>query len=406
MQLVADRFVVRDEGEVIDLATGRGVVLTITDGCTDQTRWAVRCDALHALHHPAIARLVDYGRLGESQRFEAWSCGRTWSGTLAHAERAARAATSFLRACGLTVGGSSSPRIHQETGRPLVLPDDETGYPCDPPKEEVHGHESMACCGIAHVERRAESAIAELLEGAAAPRPQVVALWGPNGAGKTSVLLELARVARLRGFVPVSVRLLGLPWADPACGRTLFLIDDDASTGWRSLLDASIRSPRPHVLVLAGVEEVRAVRGLALERLSANALTAAIRPIRRSPVVDERIRRAVEQADGLPGRLAAMLWRSGGASAAAGVYVGLPRGSGMRQSGRRGGEMPRAPGAPDPPPAQASRTPPADHRDSHCGRHPRRLLAIGSRTPRLGMPESAYSPRLLGGAPTCGRLQV
>ena len=183
------------------------------------------------------------------------------------------------------------PRIHQETGRALVLPDEETGYPCDPQQEDVHGHVSTGCCGIAHIERRAESAIAELLEGAPAARPQVVALWGPKGAGKTSVLLELARVARLRGFVPVSVRLLGLPWADPVRGRTLFLIDDDESTGWRSLLDASIRSPRPHVLVLAGVEEVRAVRGLGLERLPANALTAAIRPIHRSPAVEERIRR-------------------------------------------------------------------------------------------------------------------
>ena len=63
MQLVADRFVVRDDGAAIDLATGQSVVLTIAGagGCADQTRWAVRCHALHTLHHPAIAPLVDGG---------------------------------------------------------------------------------------------------------------------------------------------------------------------------------------------------------------------------------------------------------------------------------------------------------------------------------------------------------
>ena len=334
MQLVADRFVVRDDGGAIDLATGHSVVLTIAaaGGCADQTRWAVRCDALHALHHPAIAPLVDYGALGESQRFEAWACGRTWSGARAQAERVVRAASSFLRACGLTAGGCSSPGVHHETGRPLLLPDDETGYPCDPVREDVHGGEAIERFGIAHVERRAESAIAELFDGAAAPRPQVVALWGPEGAGKTSVIFELARVARLKGLVPVSVRLLGSPWADLIGGRTLFLIDDGASTGWKSLLDASIRSPRPHVLVFAGVEEVRAVQGLALERLSADALTAAIRPIRRTSSTEEQVRRAVQQADGLPGRLTGLLWRSRGAGknggpAQAGHYVGAPCGS-------------------------------------------------------------------------------
>ena len=346
MQLVADRFVVRDDGGAIDLATGHTVVLTIAaaGGCGDQTRWAVRCDALHALRHPAIAPLVDYGALGDSQRFEAWACGRMWSGAHAQAERVVHAASSFLRACGLTPGGCLSSGVHQETGRPLVLPDDEAGYPCDPPREDVPSGEAIEHCGIAHIPRRAESAIAELLDAATGPRPQVVALWGPEGAGKTSVMFELARVARLRGFVPVSVRLLGAPGADLVGGRTLLLIDDGASIGWRSLLDASIRSPRPHVLVFAGVEEVRAVHGLALERLSANALTAAIRPTRRSPPIEERVRRAVQQADGLPGRLAALLWRSGGAGAdegpvQAGHDVESPRASVDRpfRAGRHAG---------------------------------------------------------------------
>jgi len=157
MQLVADRFVIRDDGEVIDLATGHGVVLTIAaaGGGADQARWAVRCHALHTLCHPAIAPLLDYGALGESQRFEAWGCGRTWSGARTRAERVVGAASSFWRACALTVGGCSSARVHQETGRPLVLPDGDTGYPCDPRRENVPSDEAIEHCGILHVERRA-----------------------------------------------------------------------------------------------------------------------------------------------------------------------------------------------------------------------------------------------------------
>src|SRR5207249_9822996 len=70
--LFRSRFVIRDDGEVIDLATGHGVVLTIAaaGGGADQARWAVRCHALHTLCHPAIAPLLDYGALGESQRSE------------------------------------------------------------------------------------------------------------------------------------------------------------------------------------------------------------------------------------------------------------------------------------------------------------------------------------------------
>ena len=85
MQLVADRFVVddrskRDDGRAIDLATGTSVILTIgsAGGVSEQTRWTLRCDGLHRLHHRSIAPLLDFGMIGESSRFEAWRCGGTW----------------------------------------------------------------------------------------------------------------------------------------------------------------------------------------------------------------------------------------------------------------------------------------------------------------------------------------
>src|SRR2546428_9055348 len=74
MQLIADRFVALDESSALDLATGERVVLIVTsaDGVSEQRRWALDCERWQKLHHPAIARLVDYGAVGASQRFEAW----------------------------------------------------------------------------------------------------------------------------------------------------------------------------------------------------------------------------------------------------------------------------------------------------------------------------------------------
>ena len=73
MQLIADRFVINDRGHAIDLATGERVSLIVSTagGTTEQARWAERCAWFNRVVHPAIAPLVDYGAVGETQRFEA-----------------------------------------------------------------------------------------------------------------------------------------------------------------------------------------------------------------------------------------------------------------------------------------------------------------------------------------------
>jgi len=40
-------------------------------GLAEQTRWRLQCDRWSRLYHPAIARLVDYGIVGETAPFEA-----------------------------------------------------------------------------------------------------------------------------------------------------------------------------------------------------------------------------------------------------------------------------------------------------------------------------------------------
>ena len=102
MQLVADRFAVHEDGRAFDLATGARVTLIIgsAGGVSEQLRWTARCDTLRALHHRAIAPLVDFGLVGESSRFEAWRCGAVRAGEEAGSLHAR--ATRWLRACGLS----------------------------------------------------------------------------------------------------------------------------------------------------------------------------------------------------------------------------------------------------------------------------------------------------------------
>src|ERR687888_2409536 len=102
MHLVADRFVANDAGRVVDLATGERVVLMIASAgdASEHAQWLLRCDALHTMHHFAIAQLIDYGTIGTTQRFEAWRCGPRWAARSADTEFVRRSAEAFFAAAG------------------------------------------------------------------------------------------------------------------------------------------------------------------------------------------------------------------------------------------------------------------------------------------------------------------
>src|ERR1700680_4592731 len=110
MPLLADRFVVDEDQRPLDLATGDRVVRTVSSAGaeTEERQWAIRCDGLQKLHHPSIARLIDYGAVGESKRFEAWRCDERWRGPASEAEASCARAWTVLRACGL-LSGSLTP---------------------------------------------------------------------------------------------------------------------------------------------------------------------------------------------------------------------------------------------------------------------------------------------------------
>jgi hypothetical protein len=318
MRLVADRFAIDGEGRAWDLATGMRVTLIVQSagGVSDQMRWTVRCDRLHKLQQRAMASLVDFGIVGETSRFEAWRCGGLYrdgsAGRLEPAvgDEAARVrelAKQFLRALGYSTGLGDADRMHVCRGGAVWVPDAEAGYALD--GEPTPDAIPLANRGMAIVDRPAVSALAEIFHNEGGPRPDVTALWGPPGAGKTMAVRELARIARLRGFVPVASRLVDSPLADLWQGRSLFIIDDDSGGApWSALLQSAMRTSQPHVLLLVGRHEVPAVEGVALGRIGADALASAVCPPAPDGSIEPSILQAAERARGLPGRFAQLLW--------------------------------------------------------------------------------------------------
>lgn len=308
MQLIADRFAVDDDGRAVDLATGVRVTLVTgaAGGISEQHRWTARCDALRGLHHRVIAPLLDFGAIGEASRFEAWRCGGRWCGAPDAARVLHEVAEAVLRGSGLATGTDDAAHVGHDGGV-VWVPGADTGYPLDvsyPTADDV----PMRQRGLAHVDRPAVRALAEMLGAAPGPRPHVAALWGSTGSGKTTAVAELARLARLNGLSPIAAPFIATAYADLVEGRSLFIIDDEArATGWPALLHSVLRTALPHALLLVGEREVRGVDGVVLRRVSVDALVTAIRP----RVTDDRLlawaRRAAERANGLPGRFAEIL---------------------------------------------------------------------------------------------------
>lgn len=306
MRLVADRFVVYEDGRAIDAATAMRVVLIVTRA-DRMAEWTDRCDAMQRIRHQAIAPLIDFGPVGRSERFEAWQCGPHWTGAAAAGASARAAACDFLRAEGFAAAAEDMA-VHVRHGAPVVIPTGAVAAAC------VSGPATAAVAmpidrrGLHAIDRPPVAALAEMFGDFAAPRPHAAALWGPPGSGKTFIVLELARLARLNGFVPVAARLLGTPCRGLWQARTLFVVDDGEGGVWSALMDAAIQTSLPHAVLTIGSEEVRGIDGMPVGAVSASALTDAIRPRAMTPDVERLVASAAGRARGLPGRFVQLLW--------------------------------------------------------------------------------------------------
>ena len=106
----------------------------------------------------------------------------------------------------------------------------------------------------------------------------------PNDGG----VLRAARVARLKGFVPIGVPILNR--IDGALVKNCHLClisDEDSEMRWRpgrtkwpyELLSVALASPRVHVLLRIGRDELTGVHGVGTRRIPADVLVGAVRPV-------------------------------------------------------------------------------------------------------------------------------
>jgi hypothetical protein len=349
VELVADRFLVRGSDVVVDLATGRRVALTIETGgnAAEQARWAIRCQVLHGLRHPLLAQLVDFGALGSSRRFEAWQCGFSEHSRVYTGGKAVEQANRFFRACALTDGVNAPAGLLGRKRSAVVIPASTAGYPMDTHEPSARSLAlSPRACGMRWIERPAIAAIADIFGGVIGCRPRIVTLFGPSGCGKTSGVLEIARAARLNGFIPVDIAIVRLLPPSLLRNRSLCLLDDGAACNrWSVLAAVANTAARPHVLIVAAAEEAGSFGHVRLEPLSPERLIAAVWPAPAREEFARQITRAAVSAQGLPGRFARLLWRDNGRP------LWTKGGVGARVS--RVAEQPLVYGAEEPPPLRA-----------------------------------------------------
>ena len=185
MPLIADRFLAEDD-EVVDLATGETVRLSIE--AVPRTRGrAALCDRLFAVRHPLLLPLLDYGACADGW-FEAHANLPALRASGIDARAAALHLVRFLRASGIELDAAAAAR----NVRAAV----------DAPSAD----QSQRPIGVRLQTRLPLDAIRTVLENAGPPGVTALALCGAPGAGLRTARVQLARAARLAGYVVIDSR--------------------------------------------------------------------------------------------------------------------------------------------------------------------------------------------------------
>jgi DNA-binding NtrC family response regulator/tetratricopeptide (TPR) repeat protein len=191
MPLIADRFLLNeDDDEVVDLATGEVVRLTTGPAPPGPLGNGVRgrtdlCDRLSGLRHPLLLPLVDYGMCG-ARWFEAHAGLPALRGSGGQARAAALHLVRFLRAAGVELTAEGAAR----NVRPAI----ETGP------------SGWRPVGVFLQWRPALDAIRSVIEAGGPPGVTAISVHGPHGAGLRTARLQIARAARLAGYLVIDSR--------------------------------------------------------------------------------------------------------------------------------------------------------------------------------------------------------
>jgi DNA-binding NtrC family response regulator/tetratricopeptide (TPR) repeat protein len=294
--LFADRFLVGPSERVVDLGTGEPVWIRRLAFTDHETRdaWLARAAALSALSHPHLVALADFGAAG-SGYFEAWHCPppphAPWRDRDAPTASALQSAVALLLAHGIGAGALRWAHVIDHGGRLAYWPGG-----CEGRATTVREGDEVSClnrllesCAGSrddHVPRSRLNAaaargtvaatetnelverLAEVLDAGVCGRPRGVRFALSSAAPRPVTVTALARCARLRGYVPVSARLLrGMlapgddRWRAAIDGRHVLVLQaaDDGLSAESGMffLSLGLGNDRPHVLLTLATASAR-----------------------------------------------------------------------------------------------------------------------------------------------------
>ena len=301
-QVVADRFV-RAKDDWIDLGTGRPARLRILPAGlrNEQICWSTQCGVLANLRHPVINPLMDYGFIDRQHRFEAYAMQSPIRLSARTADRMQAHGLRFLHAHALP--------LSQSDLAPLFRPIDRTSSTraCDR-SLRAGRPTSVRPLGIVLQPRAAYDAIADALDIAWPAGPSVIVVGGSQQSGLRTARMIAARLARLRGYIPLEAELLErhTSFAELTIDRHVCVLADQRHITGHSvrmlLRRLGSESARRHVLlVFARPQSSPPRRWIAIERMGVTAMNAMV-------FVDDvqgpeagEILNAARVADGKPG---------------------------------------------------------------------------------------------------------
>ena len=320
MPLIADRFLRRHEdGEIVDLATGEAVRLAIGPATTSIHERAAACDRLSSVRHPLLLPLVDYGMHGP-RWFEAHARLPPLRVPGAQARQAAQHLVRFLRAAGVELDAGMSAR----NVRPAI----DAAAPGWRP------------IGVFLQWPPALDVIRSVIESAGPPGVTAITVHAPDGGGLHTARLQIARAARLGGFLVIDSRFGALEQALAPPRHVCVLEWLPASAALPAVLTvAAAAGARRHLWIRFCRQARAGGSGIGLEPLMMRELTAAIYVDAEFGPSAAEVRAAAAAASGRPGLLIDSLssTRARGGAAwlheTAPEYVTVPQGTVVRPAG-------------------------------------------------------------------------
>src|SRR4051812_27211474 len=233
MSLIADRFLLAADTaqSALDLATGERVHVFVDP---DPARSAIRarteiCDRLAPLRHPLLRPLVDYGLSGGAW-FEAHQEGAAGRAPAKHVRRMGLHVVRFMRAAGIEMTSELAARSIRSVIEGPAL--------------------SIRPIGVFLRARPAIETIRAVLEAGGPPGTTAIELDAPKGGGLHTARLQLARMARLAGYVVIDARISPERWVELEARHVCVLDWLPAARALPAALSAAaMRGGRRHVWI-------------------------------------------------------------------------------------------------------------------------------------------------------------